>query len=159
MDERHARRVMEAYPRIFLACHTRHVQDPGTRKLLSAHRVGILDHLDEVQAMRLTDLARHLGVTPSTMSLTVGRLERDGYVQRRRDPKDGRAVKIRLTQAGARIRDAQEVLDAALVRGLLSKLSPSERERAVEGLSILARAAEALLKERSESRSWKRRSL
>src|SRR4051812_41266296 len=114
MGDRLTRRVMDFYPRIFLACHTRHVQDPKTRKVLSAHQVGILHHLDEVQAMRLTDLAGHLGVTPSTMSLTVDRLERDGYVRRQRDPKDGRVTKIRLTAAGARIRDAQEVLDGDL---------------------------------------------
>jgi len=159
MNPRHVAHVMEAYPRIFLACHTRHTRDPRTRKVLSAHQVGILDHLDERESMRLTDLARHLGVTPSTMSLTIGRLERDGYVRRQRDPKDGRAVKIRLSSAGARIRDAQEVLDRKLVARMLSKIPPEQLRRGLEGLSVLARAAHELLKERSESRSWKRRSV
>ena len=38
--------VLELYPKIFFACHTRHVRDPSTRRVLSAHQASILDHLD-----------------------------------------------------------------------------------------------------------------
>src|SRR2546429_2235399 len=64
-----ARQLMELYPRIYFACHARHVRDPRTRRLLSAHQASILDHLDEREPLTLVDLARHMGVTPSTMSL------------------------------------------------------------------------------------------
>src|SRR2546425_1403510 len=79
-----ARQLMELYPRIYFACHTRHVRDPRTRRLLSAHQASILDHLDEREPLTLVDLARHMGVTPSTMSLHVERLVRRGYVSRLR---------------------------------------------------------------------------
>ena len=135
------RRVLELYPRIFLACHTLHVRDPATSRRLSARQAGILDHLDDTEPTTLGGLARHMGVTPSTMSLAVDRLERDGYVARRPDPADGRRVGLTLTPAGTRIRDANSVLDAERVRAMLKRLSPGDRPRALEGLALLAEAA------------------
>lgn len=134
--------MLHLYPRIFLACHARHVRDPKTRKVLSAHQASILDHLDEVTPTSLMDLAKHMGVTPGTMSLSVERLVRDGYVIRRRDTADKRRLHLRLTAAGARIRDAQTVLDPRLVRAMLAHLSPEERLRGIRGLGLLARAAQ-----------------
>ena len=87
------------YPRIFFACHARHVRDPKTRRLLSAHQASILDHLDETQATTLMGLAKHMGVTPSTMSLTIERLVRRGYVLRNRHSGDRRRLELRLSPA------------------------------------------------------------
>ena len=38
MAKNAVRQLMELYPRIYFACHTRHVRDPRTRRLLSACR-------------------------------------------------------------------------------------------------------------------------
>ncbi len=140
-----AERLLAAYPRIFFACHTRHRRDPRTRRQLSAHQGSILDHLDDVEPISLMDLARHMGVTPSTMSLNVDRLERKGYILRQRDSRDGRRVNLRLTAAGVRVKEAQSVLEPARVRGLLAVLSPAERRTALAGLELLARAAESYM--------------
>ena len=94
------RQVMKFYPRIFFACHTRHVRDPKTSRKISAHQASILDHLDEIEPTGLNDLAKHMGVTASTMSLTVDRLARQGYVKRGPDPRDGRRVALRMTKSG-----------------------------------------------------------
>lgn len=85
-------RLLRAYPRIDFACHQRHVRDPEGEGTLSAHQASILSHLDPVDPTRVSDLADHLGVTVSTMSLSIKRLERDGYVGRSSDPSDGRVV-------------------------------------------------------------------
>src|SRR5215469_9837342 len=97
--------LMAYYPRIYFACHTRHVRDSVSGDVLSAHQASILDHLDEVEPRGLNDLARHMGVTPSTMCITVDRLVRAGYVTREPDPRDGRRVALRITRTGARLRD------------------------------------------------------
>ena len=140
MAKNAVRQVMELYPRIYFACHTRHVRDPQTSRLLSAHQASILDHLDEHEPLALLDLAKHMGVTASTMSLNVERLVRRGYVSRERAAEDGRRLRLRITPAGARLREAKSVLDPARVRALLARLTPSERERGVHGLALLARA-------------------
>jgi MarR family transcriptional regulator, organic hydroperoxide resistance regulator len=140
------RRVLEAYPRIYFACHTRHVRDPQTGEDVSAHQASILDHLDEVDAMSMSDLAGHMGVTVATMSLAIDRLERKGYARRDRDPQDGRRVLLRATPAGIRLREAKSVLDPVRVEQVLAQLSPADREAGLKGLQMLARAAEARMK-------------
>jgi MarR family transcriptional regulator, organic hydroperoxide resistance regulator len=142
-------RLMALYPRIFFACHRRHVRDPRTGRLVSEHQAQILDHLDQVEPMTLSSLAEHMGVTPGTMSVGVDRLVRKGYVRRVRDRLDARRVNLRLSPAGARLRENRSVLDPAAVEALLAHLSTDEQERALEGLSILARAAGELMKRRA----------
>lgn len=135
--------VLDAYPRIYFACHRRHVYDAQQRRLVSAHQASILDHLDAVESTVLSDLAKHMGVTASTMSLAVDRLERGGYVTRERDQVDRRRVRVRLTDAGVRVRRANSVLDPALVARMLAQLPDGERREALHGLTLLARAADA----------------
>jgi DNA-binding MarR family transcriptional regulator len=147
-----AREVMAFYPRIYFACHTRHVRDPQSQRLLSRHQASVLDHLDEVDPMTLNALATHMGVTPATMSLTVDRLERKGYVVRLRDAADRRRVHLRLTSAGVRVRDASSVLDSALVEALVERLSDDDRDTAIRGLEILANAAQQQMAERARAR-------
>ena len=136
-----ARDVMRLYPQIYFACHSRHVRDPQTQRLLSRHQASILDHLDEIDPITLNDLARHMGVTAGTMSLSIDRLERKGYVVRLRDTADKRRVHLRLTTAGVRIRQESSVLDPARVEALVARLSEADRTKAVHGLTLLARAA------------------
>jgi MarR family transcriptional regulator, organic hydroperoxide resistance regulator len=139
--------VMTIYPRIYFACHTRHVQDPQTQRLLSRHQASILDHLDELEPTTVMGLAGHMGVTAATMSLSVDRLERKGYVVRLKDAKDRRRVHVRLTSAGVRMREANSVLDPTRVEALVARLTDDERTQAVEGLGLLARAAQEQMHE------------
>jgi DNA-binding MarR family transcriptional regulator len=134
--------VMTLYPRIYFACHTRHVRDPQSQRLLSRHQASILDHLDEIEPTTVMELAGHMGVTAATISLAIDRLERKGYVVRHKDAKDRRRVHVRLTTAGVRVREASSVLDASRVEALVARLSDEERARAIEGLGLLARAGQ-----------------
>ncbi|MCG6169363.1 MarR family transcriptional regulator [Leptospira sp. FAT2] len=148
--------ILEFYPRIFFACHTRHVEDPKTKQVLTANQASVLDHLDGDEPASLYDLALHMGVTPSTMSITVSRLETLGYLLKEKNPKDGRGTLIRLTKAGEKIKSKKSVLDPNLVKNLLKRLSKEEQETAVKGLGLLAFAAELEMKNKSLSRSWSR---
>ena len=143
------RRLLEAYPRIFFACHTRHVRDPQTGDEVSAHQASILDHLDEVDAMSMSDLAGHMGVTVATMSLAIDRLEARRYVRRDRDTGDRRRVLLRITPDGVRVREAKSVLDPVRVEEVLAELPSSDREDALKGLQMLARAADARMRKAS----------
>ena len=139
---RAAEEVMRLYPKIYFACHARHVRDAQSGHLLSRHQASVLDHLDEVDPITLNGLARHMGVTAGTMSLTIDRLERKGYVMRVRDVADRRRVHVRLTSAGVRVREASSVLDPPLVEALVSRLSDDDRAAAIHGLALLAGAAQ-----------------
>lgn len=144
------RQVMELYPRIYFACRTRHVRDPKTQRLLSAHQASILDHLDEQEPLTLLDLARHMGVTPSTMSLHIERLVRRGYVSRVRATEDARRLKLRITTAGLRLRESKSVLDPDRVHALLARLTPEQQQAGIRGLALLARAGSEQMEEQSK---------
>jgi DNA-binding MarR family transcriptional regulator len=138
--------VLHAYPRIYDACRARQVRDPEGGAPLSAHQASILSHLDDVDPTMVGELAGHLGVTASTMSLTLKRLENAGYVRRDRDPADRRVTNVRLTQAGVRLRDARTVLEPERIAAMLDLMEPSDRQDAIRGLRLLADAADAVVR-------------
>ena len=140
--------VLRCYPRIYFACHCRHVRDEKTQALLSARQASVLDHLDDVEGTPLLVLAGHMGVTASSMSLMADRLERGGYLRRERSPQDGRRVDLRLTPAGTEIKKQQKVLEPELVASMLSHLNERERKQALRGLELLAEASRAMIAER-----------
>ena len=148
--------VLRCYPQIYFACHRRHVRDAQTEAVLSAHQASVLDHLDDVAGTSLFDLARHMGVTASTMSLTVDRLERGGYLTRERSKEDGRRVDLRLTAAGLRIKRQRKVLEPELVEAVLTRLDERKRRQALRGLELLAQASREMIEAGDLSRILKR---
>ena len=60
----------------------------------------VLRAVDEAGSLRLTTLARHLGLDASTVSRHVRALERVGLVSRSSDATDGRVTTVELTPAG-----------------------------------------------------------
>lgn len=90
------------------------------------------------------ELAEYLGVTASTMSLNLKRLEAAGLITRTRDPADRRVMNVLLTVEGRSIRDSAPPLDPERVDALLMSMRPDERDRALDGLSVLAEAAARL---------------
>jgi DNA-binding MarR family transcriptional regulator len=148
--------VLRCYPQIYFACHKRHVRDDQTQSVLSGHQASILDHLDDVQATSLFDLARHMGVTASTMSLTIDRLQRTGYVLRARSKADRRRVDLLLTPAGVRIKKQQKVLEPELVGAVLAHLDERKRRQALRGLELLAEASREMVASGDLNRFLKR---
>ncbi|NYI06493.1 MarR family winged helix-turn-helix transcriptional regulator [Allostreptomyces psammosilenae] len=51
----------------------------------------------------LSKIGQRLMVHPTSVTNTVDRLERSGYVVRRRNPRDGRGVLAAITEAGAEV--------------------------------------------------------
>ena len=89
-------------------------------------------------------LAAHLGVVPSTLSATISRLTKLGYIESSVISSDRRRKNLRLTMLGAEAMASTSVLDAERVRALLTLLNASERQTAIKGLALLARAAREL---------------
>ncbi|MFB4319371.1 MarR family winged helix-turn-helix transcriptional regulator [Actinomadura sp. 21ATH] len=49
------------------------------------------------------ELARQMMITPASVTSVIGTLERNGHVERRRDPTDRRAVLVHITGSGRRL--------------------------------------------------------
>jgi len=63
-------------------------------------------------ALPLSKIGERLMVHPTSVTNTIGRLERQGYVRRRRNPRDGRGVLAEITDRG---RDVVERATADLM--------------------------------------------
>jgi MarR family transcriptional regulator, organic hydroperoxide resistance regulator len=151
LDSR-VRRLQVAYPAIFLACHCQHMREDSSGRSVTEHQASVLDHLDEKQPTTPSKLAEHMGVSRSTMSITVSRLVRAGYVARRKSAEDTRSVDLTPTRAGARVRDENAVLNPELVRQILRKMNPDEIEAALRGIECMAKYARLVLRQRKRER-------
>lgn len=99
---------------------------------LTPHGLAVLGYLEHGSAVSQRELARRCGVAPSTLNHTVDHLARSGWVERRRDTRDRRLLRLALTEAGRRhLWRVREAADRQ-IEPLLDHLTPSE-ERVVRG--------------------------
>lgn len=136
--------IQRLYPQIYLACHNDHVRAASTGWRISSQDASVLVHLDRNVGIRPSALAKHLAVAASTLSATISRLEKLGYLSSKPAEKDKRQRELKLTERGGEAIAATSVLNAARVRAVIKKLTPAERKAAVRGLELLARAAREL---------------
>ncbi len=146
------RRLLDAYPAIFLACHRQHVREDEAGKAITEHQASVLDHLHAIRPTTLSKLAEHMGVGRSTMSITVSRLVRGGYIRRSRNTRDGRSVGLTLTPAGVQIKEQNTILDPQLVREMFGLMRTGELETALQGIEHVAKYAKILLRQRKRER-------
>jgi DNA-binding MarR family transcriptional regulator len=112
-------------------------QDTG----LSMARLRVLYHLVGGQNVRMGELSTCVDVAPRTMTSTIDAMQRDGLVQRRPDPTDGRATVVSITDEGERSFHEGMRLQALAVADLFDGL---DAERRVALLEILDRLGEAV---------------
>nr|WP_311132526.1 MarR family transcriptional regulator [Nonomuraea gerenzanensis] len=109
---------------------------------LSFTTLSVLDTLAQRGPLRLTDLTRTEQVSQPGITQLVTRLEREGLVERRPDPSDGRAVLVHITEAGRLIgRSRHEDRTRHLVP-LVARLTAGQRRAIAAALPALTRLAE-----------------
>jgi DNA-binding MarR family transcriptional regulator len=67
---------------------------------LTLSQLGALAHLARDESLSTANLARLSGVTPQNMSLTVAKLEGEGYITRQPHPTHGRMNRLEPTPRG-----------------------------------------------------------
>ena len=91
----------------------RGLAEAGYGDLRPAH-MAVFQHINEVAGSRLTALAEAAQMTKQSMAYLVEHLEKRGYLQRVRDPADGRARLIVLTERGKGVMAAGRTLVRAV---------------------------------------------
>jgi DNA-binding MarR family transcriptional regulator len=82
--------------------------------------------------IRITDLARDLGLDPSTISRHLRVVEARGWVERRPDPLDRRAALVVATREGQRVVTDLERERRQALAAVLADWDPEDRERLFE---------------------------
>jgi DNA-binding MarR family transcriptional regulator len=99
----------------------------------------ILAHLAARGPSRVSDLAAWLGVSQPTLSDAAAALLRKGMLERRPDPRDGRAVRLDLTERGIAVAEMVGSPSPVMLSAL-EQLSPHDRDGMQRGLLGLIRA-------------------
>jgi DNA-binding MarR family transcriptional regulator len=79
----------------------------GTRLDLKATDLGCLDLISQHGPISPTALAKLAGLHPATLTGVLDRLERDGWIERSRDPSDRRGVVVQVARGGRGGRGAE----------------------------------------------------
>lgn len=94
----------------------------------------VLVPLYEEDGLRMGELADRSGLSKQAITTLVRAVEAAGLVARVRDPKDGRAFKVALTERGEQFRPVGEGVLGQLDARARSSLSDEELERLVSSL-------------------------
>ncbi|WP_028608370.1 MarR family winged helix-turn-helix transcriptional regulator [Paenibacillus harenae] len=126
--------VFEDLTRIFIRL-------PSIEKL-SFTTLSVLHTLSLKSPMRLTELTVNEQVTQSAITQLVTRLERDGLVERRPDPNDGRVVQVYITALGANVIDSRRLNRITQLSKFSEGLTQEEKRAIASAIPALRRLVE-----------------
>jgi DNA-binding MarR family transcriptional regulator len=89
--------------------------------------------------LRLSDLAQLEDVSAPSMTRTIAELESRGFVARRPDPDDGRAVLVEAAEAGAVAIQEARATRSRVIAELLDALDPHDSATILAALPALER--------------------
>jgi DNA-binding MarR family transcriptional regulator len=137
--ERAAAAVAELFPLIYLRLHRRW---PKGAYRPTPEAMAVLLHLEGAGPLTVTEAARHMRRSQSTMSALLDRLERRSLIERMEDERDRRRVLVWLTQAGQNVlAEERRVLDRTLLDRAIAGMAAGERVRLIQGMRALVAAA------------------
>ena len=110
-----------------------------TAQKLSLSTAGALKTLSRRGPMRLAELTATEQVTQPAMTQIVSRLERDGMVERRQDPDDGRGVLVQITEVGRKVIASRQSDRLEQLTRLFEQLTEDERASITSALPALMR--------------------
>lgn len=87
----------------------------------------------------MTDIAMHLGITVGTLTTSINRLVKKGYVVRNRSKEDRRFVEIELTERGRGAYAVHEGFHKNMVEAMVEKLSDEDNEILISSLQRLSK--------------------
>jgi len=117
-------------------------------KDVSIKEMHTIDAIGMYQEHTTSEVAKKLGITAGTLTVSVNNLVRKGYVNRVRSEKDRRVVKLALTKQGRLLYRLHDKFHRDMVRETLTEMSEEEAEVLMKGLlnlhSFLERTKEQL---------------
>ena len=101
---------------------------PSIMAELSPPQILMLKWIAKNPGCSVHDTAVGLGLTPPTVSVSVNRLQKHGFLTLKQNPKDGRALMLSLTPSGRKHYKKIESYRRLKARMILNALRPVQRE-------------------------------
>lgn len=136
-EEPHARAMMRLIHQVTAGNPERATLELNVRQRLLIQSLGISG------SRPIAAIGQQLGLTPSTMTGIVDRLEEQGYLRREAHPSDRRATVLRLTRKGETAFQREVDFYRALVDQTLSALGEDAKNLVLAALDCLAGSPDA----------------
>jgi DNA-binding MarR family transcriptional regulator len=92
---------------------------------------------EDEEPLRMTELADRLGIVPRSLTTVIDALEEAGLVRREIDPRNRRAILLRLTDRGTAVRDDLREARRRAAEDLFAPLSAPARKTLADLLALL----------------------
>lgn len=109
---------------------------------LSVSEAHALLELSRGQELSQVTLGQRLRLEKSTVSRLVSQLQEQGWVARVRDPADGRAVRLQLTEQGRHVSEQVAGARSSHFARLIERIPTDEREPVIRAFRVLVEALE-----------------
>ena len=136
-EETHACAMMRLIHQVTAGHPERTTLELNVRQRLVIQSLGIAG------SRPIAAIRQQLGLTPSTMTGLVDRLEEQGYLRREAHPSDRRATVLRLTRKGETAFQREVEFYRALVDETLSALGEDAKKLVLAALDCLGRSKAA----------------
>ena len=127
--------LRELYDSLVANLH-QHLAEEGYGEISPSHGL-VFQYLEE-GGSRITTLAARSGMTKQSMSALVYQLEDYGYLKRKPDPEDARAILFYLTTKGQALRTRAQHLNYQFEQKWKQTLGPEQYEKFREMIQTLA---------------------
>lgn len=104
---------------------------------LTMPQMAVLTILGQHGEMRISDISEKMGLTNSTTSGIIDRLERMEIVERIRQDRDRRVVKVVLTQKASDVDQNIDLMMDKYFQNLFSKASEEDLKAVIKGFEII----------------------
>ena len=115
---------------------------PPVEAQISPSLVAVVEYVAATPGCGIQEMAKGLGLSTPSVSISVRQLEKAGFITRQPDPQDGRAVQLFLTLAGEELHQRTHSFRCQKFECLLKGLTPEERNTLLDLLERAISAAE-----------------
>ena len=109
----------------------------GLGSAVSITEIHIIEKIGALEPIRMSEVARSIGVTLATLTVACDKLEAKDLVRRSRDKSDRRVVNVTLTDKGRAAYEYHRAFHDRMIASVMDTLSP-------EQAAILAQSLEKL---------------
>lgn len=118
-----------------LLIEEKNLRDQGVK--LSMTEVHILEAIQKSESNMMSAIAKRLMVTQGTLTVSTSKLVKKGYVERVKDEKDKRIVRLTLTDKAESVMQMHNQFHEAMIEKLLNELELDKEEELINSLKNL----------------------
>jgi DNA-binding MarR family transcriptional regulator len=127
--------LRQLYDALLTNLHAR-LAEEGYGEITTSHGL-VIQYMDE-KGSRITELASRAGMTKQSMSALVYQLEEYGYLKRKNDPEDARAVLFVFTAKGETLKNTGQQINYQFEKKWEQKLGAPQYQKLREMIIELA---------------------